>query len=189
MKLSTQTAKFFPNESFEERDWKICYGRRRHGPAGWQLYHYCLCYQGRPSRIPQYPENHSIPALAPGIDPASKNIMRHKPVKSATLFEKNLVHRVIVQGIFVAAMTTCTYWISAGMGGHATGQTMAFCVLAFSQMLRAFKWKRPLSGNVSGTAASCDVCLWSIASDLLQAGYTQAEPLFFICPVFAEQTL
>lgn len=80
----------------------------------------------------------TLPALALGVDPASKNIMKHKPVKSGTLFEKNLVRRVIIQGIFVAAMTTCAYWIGANMGGHVTGQTMAFCVLAFSQMLRAF---------------------------------------------------
>ncbi|MFR6321608.1 MAG: cation-translocating P-type ATPase [[Clostridium] leptum] len=80
----------------------------------------------------------TLPALALGVDPASKNIMKHKPVKSGTLFEKDLVRRVITQGIFVAAMTTCAYWIGASMGGHVTGQTMAFCVLAFSQMLRAF---------------------------------------------------
>lgn len=80
----------------------------------------------------------TLPALALGIDPASKNIMKHKPVKSGTLFEKDLVRRVIIQGIFVAAMTTCAYWIGASMGGHVTGQTMALCVLAFSQMLRAF---------------------------------------------------
>jgi len=80
----------------------------------------------------------TLPALALGVDPASKNIMKHKPVKSGTLFEKELVHRVITQGIFVATMTTCAYWIGADMAGHVTGQTMAFCVLAFSQMLRAF---------------------------------------------------
>lgn len=80
----------------------------------------------------------TLPALALGVDPASKNIMKHKPAKSGTLFEKDLVRRVIIQGIFVAAMTTCAYWIGASMGGHVTGQTMAFCVLAFSQMLRAF---------------------------------------------------
>lgn len=80
----------------------------------------------------------TLPALALGVDPASKNIMKHKPVKSGTLFEKDLVRRVITQGIFVAAMTTCAYWIGADLRGHVTGQTMAFCVLAFSQMLRAF---------------------------------------------------
>ena len=80
----------------------------------------------------------TLPALALGVDPTSKNIMKHKPVKSGTLFERDLIVRVITQGVFVAAMTICAYWIGAGMGGHAAGQTMAFCVLAFSQMLRAF---------------------------------------------------
>lgn len=80
----------------------------------------------------------TLPALALGVDPASKNIMKHQPVKSGTLFETDLVRRVVVQGIFVAAMTTCAYWIGAATDSHTAGQTMAFCVLAFSQMLRAF---------------------------------------------------
>ena len=79
----------------------------------------------------------TLPALALGVDPASKNIMKHQPVKSGTLFEKDLVQRVVIQGVFVAAMTTAAYWTGASMTGHAAGQTMAFCVLAFSQMLRA----------------------------------------------------
>lgn len=80
----------------------------------------------------------TLPALALGVDPASKNIMNHPPVKSGTLFERDLIRRVVTQGIFVAATTTCAYWIGADFGGHAVGQTMAFCVLALSQMLRAF---------------------------------------------------
>ncbi|BDF04071.1 cation-translocating P-type ATPase [[Clostridium] hylemonae] len=80
----------------------------------------------------------TLPALALGVDPASRNIMKHQPVKSGTLFEKDLVRRVIVQGVFVAAMTTAAYWTGAATGGHAAGQTMAFCTLAFSQMLRSF---------------------------------------------------
>lgn len=80
----------------------------------------------------------TLPALALGVDPASKNIMKHQPVKSGTLFEKDLVRRVITQGFFVAAMTIVAYWIGVSLENHTAGQTMAFCVLAFSQMLRAF---------------------------------------------------
>ncbi len=80
----------------------------------------------------------TLPALALGVDPASKNIMKHPPVKSGTLFEKDLIRRVITQGVFVAGMTLAAYWIGVSMGSPAAGQTMAFCVLAFSQMLRAF---------------------------------------------------
>ena len=79
----------------------------------------------------------TLPSLALGVDPASRNIMRHQPVKSGTLFEKDLIHRVVVQGIFTAMMTLAAYWIGVSMQGHAAGQTMAFCVLAFSQMMRA----------------------------------------------------
>jgi P-type Ca2+ transporter type 2C len=75
----------------------------------------------------------TLPALALGVDPASKNIMKHPPVKSGTLFEASLISRVITQGIFVAATTITAYWIGVTIGGHTVGQTMAFCVLALSQ--------------------------------------------------------
>ncbi len=80
----------------------------------------------------------SLPALALGVAPASKNIMKHKPVKTGTLFERDLVWRVISQGIFVALMTLLAYWIGDTFDNPIAGQTMAFCVLALSQMLRAF---------------------------------------------------
>lgn len=80
----------------------------------------------------------SLPALALGVDPASKNIMKHKPVKTGTLFERDLVWRVISQGIFIALMTLLAYWIGDTFDNPIAGQTMAFCVLALSQMLRAF---------------------------------------------------
>lgn len=80
----------------------------------------------------------TLPALALGVDPASRNIMKHPPVKTGTLFERDLVRNVVTQGIFVALMTLAAYWIGVESGGQTTGMTMAFCVLAFSQMLRAF---------------------------------------------------
>jgi Ca2+-transporting ATPase len=79
----------------------------------------------------------TLPALALGVDPASKNIMKHKPVKSGTLFEKDLISRVVTQGVFVAILTIAAFWIGVEFGSYTTGQTMAFSVLAFSQMLRA----------------------------------------------------
>ena len=64
--------------------------------------------------------------------------MKHPPVTSGTLFEASFISRVIIQGIFVAATTITAYWIGVNIGSHMVGQTMAFCVLALSQMLRAF---------------------------------------------------
>ncbi|MYN49364.1 HAD-IC family P-type ATPase [Lactobacillus crispatus] len=96
----------------------------------------------------------TLPALALGVDPASKNIMKHKPVKAGTLFEKDLVIRVITQGIFVALLTLTGYFIGKEIGNQVVGQIMAFSILALAQMIRSFNqhsntdpiWKRS-SGN------------------------------------------
>ena len=80
----------------------------------------------------------SLPALALGVDPASKNIMKEKPVKSGTLFEKSLVARVILHGLFITIATISAFLIGYTTDSYIVGQTMAFCVLAISQMLHAF---------------------------------------------------
>ena len=80
----------------------------------------------------------SLPALALGVDPASKNIMKQKPLKSGSLFEKSLVTRVILHGIFITISTILAFKIGIYIGNYSVGQTMAFSVLALSQMLHAF---------------------------------------------------
>jgi Ca2+-transporting ATPase len=79
----------------------------------------------------------SLPAIALGIDPASKNIMKHKPVKSGTLFESGLVVRVILHGIFITIATVSAYRFGIAVESHAVGMTMTFLVLAISQMFHA----------------------------------------------------
>ena len=80
----------------------------------------------------------SLPALALGVDPASKNVMKEKPVKSGSLFEKSLVSRVILHGIFITIATISAFLIGYNTDSYIVGQTMAFTVLAISQMLHAF---------------------------------------------------
>ena len=79
----------------------------------------------------------SLPAIALGVDPASKNIMKHKPVKSGTLFERGLVIRVMLHGIYITAATVLAYRYGLTSDNHAAGMTMAFLVLAISQLLHA----------------------------------------------------
>lgn len=80
----------------------------------------------------------TLPALALGVDPASKNIMKEKPVKSGTLFEKALIARVILHGLFITLVTIIAYQIGLQTDSHIVGQTMAFIVLSISQMFHAF---------------------------------------------------
>lgn len=79
----------------------------------------------------------TLPALALGVDPASKNIMKRKPVKSGTLFEKGLVVRVVLHGAFISAATIGAFQVGVHMESYAVGMTMAFLVLSISQLLHA----------------------------------------------------
>ena len=47
----------------------------------------------------------SLPAIALGVDPADANIMHEPPVRSGTLFERGLIRRVILHGLFIAGST------------------------------------------------------------------------------------
>lgn len=89
----------------------------------------------------------TLPAIALGVAPASRDVMSRQPVKSGTLFEKELVKYVVIQGVFTAGLTIAAYWYGMRSGSYAAAQTMAFCVLAFSQMLRAFTVQNSGSTN------------------------------------------
>lgn len=83
----------------------------------------------------------TLPALALGVNPADENIMKERPMKSGKLFEKETIFNIISQGIGVFMVTIVTFFIGLNYWNQTTGQTMAFCVLAFSQMLRAFSYQ------------------------------------------------
>ena len=69
----------------------------------------------------------SLPALALGVDPASKDVMKEKPVKSGTLFEKSLVSRVILHGIFITIATIAAYQIGLHTDSYAVRSNNGIC--------------------------------------------------------------
>ncbi len=79
----------------------------------------------------------TLPALALGVDPASKNIMRRNPVRSGSLFEKGLIVRVCLHGAFISAATIGAYQVGLHISGYPAAMTMAFLVLSISQLLHA----------------------------------------------------
>ena len=133
----------------------------------------------------------TLPALALGVDPPARDIMRQRPVRSGTLFERDLIGRVLVQGFFVAAMTTAAYWIGAAQGSAAAGQTMAFCVLAFSQMLRALDQRSNIAPLWQrGQGHNPWLCLSFAVSAVLVGCILLVPPLqtaFKVVPLSAEQ--
>ena len=80
----------------------------------------------------------TLPALALGVDPAGKDIMRRPPVHAGTLFEKGLVLRVVLHGLMLSAISLGAYFI--GLYGYcdaSVAMTMTFAVLSGSQLMHA----------------------------------------------------
>ena len=92
----------------------------------------------------------SLMAIALGLDPKNPDIMDKKPRnKSDGLFQGGLWKRILWQGIMIGLLAFAAYWIGytyakpelyPGMEQVRmhTGQTMAFMVLAISQLFHAF---------------------------------------------------
>ena len=78
----------------------------------------------------------TLPSLALGIDPASPNVMKHKPVKECSLFERGLVFRIGFYGVFLAIITLVAYFIGQD-DSYNVGMTMTFTVLCLSQIFHS----------------------------------------------------
>ncbi len=93
----------------------------------------------------------ALPALALAFDPANRDIMNRKPKKTKSgIFTKGMVWRVIYQGIMIGSLTLIAFLIGLSTPNiegtkeyveHVKieiGQTMAFSVLALSQLVHVF---------------------------------------------------
>ena len=84
----------------------------------------------------------SLPALALGIDPAEEGIMQRQPNRDTSLLTKIMVFRIGYQGLLIGILTLIAFLYGFGAlgqtGSLAQGRTMAFTVLAFSQLVHAY---------------------------------------------------
>jgi len=80
----------------------------------------------------------SLPALALGVEPAEKDIMDRKPRDpNGKVFDRGMIRRVVYQGAMVGFLALIAFRIGWQVD-IATGRTMAFAVLAFSQLIHAY---------------------------------------------------
>ena len=88
----------------------------------------------------------SLPALALAVDPSAENIMQRKPNKKGKgIFTKGMTWRVIYQGIMIGFITLIAFIVGLATPGVTDeaakikiAQTMAFCVLALSELVHVF---------------------------------------------------
>ncbi len=88
----------------------------------------------------------SLPALALAVDPAADNVMKRKPLKNTKkgIFTKGMTWRIIYQGLMIGLLTLTAFIIGLSTPDVSQeekvkiGQTMAFYVLALSELVHVF---------------------------------------------------
>ena len=85
----------------------------------------------------------SMPAIALGMEAVEADVMTHKPKpRNEGIFANGLGVRVVLQGIMFAALSLIGFYLGESMTGTLEGgQTMAFMVLALSQIVQAFNMR------------------------------------------------
>ncbi len=96
----------------------------------------------------------SLPALALAYDPANDNIMKRPPLKQTKgIFTKGMTYRIIYQGIMIGIITLVAFLIGLATTTEPidgltldeskieVGQTMAFVVLALSELVHVYNIK------------------------------------------------
>lgn len=82
-----------------------------------------------------------LPAIALGIDPADKDIMRQSPrEKNEGIFARGLWEKIIVRGCLIGVCTLLSFMVGRYYGMDlATCRTIALCTLVMSQLLHVFE--------------------------------------------------
>ena len=123
----------------------------------------------------------SLPALALAFDPANTDIMNRKPLKQTKgIFTKGMTYRIVYQGIMIGLLTLIAFIIglktttepigalTLDQSKIEVGQTMAFIVLALSELVHVFNIRDNKKSLFKGNVFNNKVLLGAIA---LSAGF------------------
>ncbi|SEF74867.1 Ca2+-transporting ATPase [Caloramator fervidus] len=101
----------------------------------------------------------SLPALALGVEPAEKEVMKQPPRDpNEGIFSKGAGIRIILQGMLIGALTLFAYWYGVRYGKERglsfdeyelIGRTMAFFTLSLSQLVHAFNNRLELKSVIA----------------------------------------
>ncbi len=113
----------------------------------------------------------SLPAIALGMEAVERDVMDRKPKpKNEGIFAHGLGVRVVLQGCMFAALTLVGFWLGREITGKvAGGQTLAFMILALSQVVQAFNMRSEHSLFRIGPFGNKNLNLAALASTALVA--------------------
>ena len=111
----------------------------------------------------------SLPAIALGMEAVEDDIMEQKPKpKNEGIFAHGLGLRTVIQGVMFGTLSLIAFWLGEKMTGQlAGGQTMAFIVLALSQVVQAFNMRSEHSLFKIGPFSNSKLNMAALTSVLL----------------------
>ena len=81
----------------------------------------------------------SLPAIAIGVEPASGDLLAQKPRDpKEPILNRNLMSRIGVYGLLIAASTMAAYFLGLASGGSALAMTLAFATLTLARLFHGF---------------------------------------------------
>ncbi len=88
----------------------------------------------------------SLPAISLGLEKPARDVMRHPPGRrDEPLFPAPRWLEIFAEGILIGCLSLLAFGFGAVSGGFAVGRTMAFTVLAVSQLVHAFNMRTSAS--------------------------------------------
>lgn len=110
----------------------------------------------------------SLPALALSMDPAQSDIMTRRPRDpNKGFFSKGMIWRIVYQGSTIGLISLAAYFIGLKDGGQVLGQTMAFSVLAFSQLFHVRNLHSNTLSSFRTNLASNKSLVWAILASAM----------------------
>ncbi|MBK1812898.1 calcium-translocating P-type ATPase, SERCA-type [Clostridium sp. YIM B02505] len=82
-----------------------------------------------------------LPAIALGVDPADKDIMKQRPrEKNESVFSRGLTEKIVVRGTLIGICTLFSFMVGIYYGWDLnTSRTLALCTLVMSQLIHVFE--------------------------------------------------
>ena len=134
-----------------------------------------------------------LPALALGVEPAERGIMRRRPERpGAPLLRAGAIRDLLIEAALIAGATLVAFWLALRQGQSVeVARTMAFTTLVLAQLWQALNCRSEgISLLRQGVASNPQLLLATGLAALLQMGAVYlplAWPVFRTAPLTAAE--
>lgn len=124
-----------------------------------------------------------LPAIALGLEPADKDVMRERPRAKNGIFSDGLGGLIVFRGILIGLCTLAAFqWILTRTGDLSRGRTAAFLTLVLTQLIHVFECKSEkksiLHMNLGNNKALIGAVCFSFLMIMAAIYFPPLQPVF-----------